>query len=141
MNAPFLYIASPDGLKTYRMEDDGPRLVDYSPIDYPGTRWLDHPADRLGAPSVETTSERLRHEAESGMWRLRKITGRLRDLLDESPDARWAFAAPAEINDAILDGLPSRYHARLTQNLREDLFHTPEKELPLRLDLNAVPNP
>jgi len=141
MNTPFLYIASPDGLKTYRMEEDAPRLVDYFPIDYARGRWLDHPGDRLGFPPAESTAERLRHEAETDMRRLRKIAGRLRNLLDESPEARWAFAAPAEINAAILDGLPERYHTRLAQNLREDLFHTPEEELALRLDLNAVPNP
>lgn len=140
MNAAFLYIAASDGLKTYRVEDDSPRLVDYLPIDYARSRWLDHPADRLGVPPIESTAERLRHEAEPGMWRLRKIAGRLRELLDENPDSPWAFAAPGEINDAILDGLPSRYHSRLTQNLREDLFHTSEEDLSLRLDLHAVAN-
>jgi hypothetical protein len=140
MNASYLYIASSAGLKTYCVEDDFPRLVDCFPIDYARSRWLDHPADRLGVPPIESTAERLRHEAEPGMWRLRKIAGRLRQLLDENPDSPWAFAAPGEINDAILDGRPSRYHARLTENLREDLFHAPEEELPLRLDLHAVPN-
>lgn len=141
MNAPLLYIASPDGLKTYRMEDDGPRLVDYFPIDSSLGRWLDPHPDRVGAPPAETPIERLRHEAETDMRRLRKIAGRLRELLDESPEARWAFAAPEAINAAILDGLPARYRTRLAQNLHEDLFSTPEEELALRLDLNAVPNP
>lgn len=141
MNASFLYIASPDGLKAYRVEEDAPRLIDYFPIDSTRAPWLDPPADRAGTPPAESAAERLRHEAETDMRLLRKITGRLRSLLDESPDARWTFAAPREINDAILDGLPSRYHARLARNLREDLFHTPEEELALRLDLHAVPNP
>lgn len=141
MNASFLYIASPDGLKAYRVEGDTPRLVDYFPIDSARDRWRDPPVDRAGTPPAESATERLRHEAETDLRLLRKITGRLLSLLDESPDARWTFAAPAEINAAILDGLPARYRTRLAQNLREDLFHTPEEKLDLRLDLSAVPNP
>jgi hypothetical protein len=41
----------------------------------------------------------------------------------------WAFAAPSEINGAILDGLPKGLKDRLKLNLARDLTHTPAIQL------------
>ncbi|GAT34556.1 protein required for attachment to host cells [Terrimicrobium sacchariphilum] len=147
MNASFLYIADRGGLKIYRVEDHVPRLLEFFPVDDAKGRWRDHLTDKAGGfPAGKTaghgnsTAERLRLEAETDMRCLRKIATRLCESLDEHIDVGWSFAAPSELNGAILDGLPDRYRSRLVQSLRADLLNTTEDELATHFDLHAVPN-
>ncbi len=146
MNPSLLYIADRGGLKTYRVEGDAPHLLEFLPVDDAKGRWRDHLTDRAGgfpsgkgAGQGNSTAERLRLEAETDMRCLRKIAGRLQESLDEHPEARWSFAAPAELNGAILDGLPSRYRSRLVKNICADLLNLPEEDLASHFDLHATP--
>lgn len=148
MNPSLLYIADRGGLKIYRIEDAAPHLLEFFPVDDARGRWRDHLTDRAGGfPASKTagqgtsTAERLRLEAETDMRCLRKIAGRLQESLDEHAEARWSFAAPSELNDAILDGLASRYRSRLVQNVRADLLNIPEEDLATHFELHATPNP
>lgn len=147
MNPSLLYIADRGGLKVYRVEGHVPHLLEFFPVDDAKGRWRDHLTDRAGGfPSGQgaghgnSTAERLRLEAETDMRCLRKIAGRLKESLDEHEEDRWSFAAPSELNGAILDGLPDRYRSRLVQSLHTDLLNTPEDELATHFDLHAVPN-
>lgn len=49
---------------------------------------------------------------------------RMESLLQAHQPDRWAFAAPADINGAILECVPPRWLSRLQENLPKDLHGT-----------------
>ena len=76
-----------------------------------------------------SAAERMTLVAEEEVRIFRTIAGHLTRLLQEHGQARWYFAAPSEINGAIIDGLGRDLHARLERNVKSDLTHTPTAEL------------
>jgi hypothetical protein len=73
--------------------------------------------------------ERMSLTAELEMRTFRQAAQRIIALLGEHRPESWGFAAPSEINGAILDGLPPHLLARLAENLPLDLTRTPADRL------------
>ena len=78
---------------------------------------------------VHASGERLHLVAELEHRCIRLIAERVQKLLHEYTGL-WAFAAPAEINGAIIELLPHDIVARLRINLPKDLARIPSNEVP-----------
>ena len=76
-----------------------------------------------------STAERQKLLAETETRIFRNLAGRISELLRQHHPERWHFAAPSEINGAILDGLEPGLRAHLGQNVKSDLIHTPTADL------------
>lgn len=134
MKATLLVVADRGTLKFYDLGDgtEIPRLVGESHFEAARSRWEDRVTDDAGSfPSGVggATAERMTAEAELETRAFRQIAGRIVQYLDASPAAQWAFAAPSEINSAIVDGLPSGIKGRLVRNLSLDLTNVPAGQL------------
>jgi len=87
-----------------------------------------------GSPQHEGGSaERMPLIAELEMRAFAKIVQRITELCEQHRPHHWAFAAPSEINSAILDGLDPRWKNKITVNFDLDLVHEPAKNLVKRL--------
>ena len=140
MKPPAMLIVADRGcLRAYTIarsaREPVPRLLDA--VDFPEAhqRLAEQVTDRAGSFPVaggghaSGTAGRMTLAAELDIRTFRQVAGRIMALLKQyRPDA-WSFAAPAEINGAILDGVPSGYREQLVQNLARDLTHTPPGEL------------
>lgn len=80
-----------------------------------------------------STGERLGMEAEMEMRSFRKIAEHITEVCDRLQPKSWAFAAPSEINGAILDGLKPELKNRLAVNLKMDLVHASAHEIAVRV--------
>ena len=86
-----------------------------------------------------STGERRSIDAEMQKRSFRKIAQHIAEVFDRLQPQSWAFAAPSEINGAILDGLPSDLRDRLTVNLRMDLVHASSREIAARVARESKP--
>jgi hypothetical protein len=93
-------------------------------------------SDAAGAfPNLSTqgqgnsTAERLSLEEETDLRIFRKLGRRMTEWLREADSPPWAFAAPAEINPAILREVEPAVRAKLRLNLPRDLVHASPREL------------
>jgi len=78
---------------------------------------------------ANSSAERMSLSAELESRTFRDIAKKIEAIVNEKQPESWAFAAPSEINSAILDGLGARTHQRLIQNLRRDLTRVPPREM------------
>jgi hypothetical protein len=92
--------------------------------------------DKAGAFPIAGTggqanaaAERMTLTAELECRTFRDIAKRIETIVNEKQPESWGFAAPSEINGAILDGIDTRVHERLTQNLHRDLTRLPPQEM------------
>ncbi len=138
MKLPSLIIVADRGhLVAYRLSDSGRTERIESAEFVEGSRKLSElVTDQAGAfptgsPGSPGTShaERLPLEAELEMRSFRQIAAKVRELVDRENPVFWGFAAPSEINGAILDGLDDDCHRRLAVNLKLDLIHHPATEV------------
>lgn len=137
----FLVIADRGQLKAFEVENNpthgpAPRLVSALDFNEPRERYAEKFTDQAGAfPDGATNgqgnsiAERTKLAAEGEMRAFRTIAGEITELLKQHRPARWAFAAPSEINGAILDGLAPELKASLALNLPRDLVNTDPGEL------------
>src|SRR4051794_28020333 len=114
---PFIIVADRGQLKAYRVErsDAGhlsPRLLLARDYAEPQQRFAEKFTDQAGAfpnggsaGQGNSIAERMQLTAEGEMRAFRTIAGEITALLAEHRPERWGFAAPSEINGAILDGL------------------------------------
>lgn len=138
---PFIILADRGQLKAFKIErtperGGSMRLISAIKIEEPRQRYAEKFTDQAGAfPNGGTNgqgnsiAERMPLEAEGEMRTFRTLAGGITDLLTEHRPERWAFAAPSEINGAILDGLAPELKASLTVNLPRDLVNTDAAEL------------
>lgn len=82
-----------------------------------------------GRGTTTATAERLTLEAEIEMQSFRKIAARIESLVKRKSPKEWGFAAPSEINGAILDGVDKGIKESLKVNLRLDLVNVPAPQL------------
>jgi hypothetical protein len=141
MKAHFLVLADRGQLKAYQLaapagETPTPRLVASHRIEPARGRFDEKVTDQAGAfPSGHaagastSSSENLTLEAENERRSVREIGGHIGRILSAQKPPNWAFAAPAEINRAILDEVPRDWRANLAMNVTRDLIHTPDAEL------------
>ena len=137
----FLIVADRGTLKAYAVDGSNPRgpvpqLAEAFSLTDAHGRFGDKFTDQAGSfPSGGTggqgnsAAERPRLRAEQDARILRQLAQHIGDVLEKHQPLRWHFAAPAEINGAILDALPAAPKARLDQNVKHDLTHTPPGEL------------
>ncbi|MDX2081662.1 MAG: host attachment protein [Terrimicrobiaceae bacterium] len=137
-----IIVADRGGLRAYAVEknDTGnhqiPRLLDAMEIDEARGPFRENFSDRAGSfpdatspGQANPTAERMNLAAEYEMRSFRAVAARVIELLREHAPERWAFAAPSEINGAILDGLPVDLRERLAKNVRRDLVNVPASDL------------
>jgi hypothetical protein len=60
---------------------------------------------------------------------LRQVGQKITQLIEQHQPARWSFAAPAEINGAILQQLSPECLQKLSHNLKRDLVKTEPRGL------------
>lgn len=135
---PVVIVADRGRLKVYhleRLEGRTPwlRLVTAENFDEPRQRHSEKVTDQAGAFPASgggnSTAERMDAEAEEEVRAFRRIAGKITSVLKDFQNPRWAFAAPSEINGAIIDGLKPELHEALTLNLPLDLVNASSSEV------------
>jgi hypothetical protein len=138
---PSLLIVADRGcLKVFHVEETPSfgrmaRLGETLTIDAAHGRYRDKFTDQAGAfPTGGTAGqgnsigERMPLETEQDVRIFRILAGHITELLRDH-QGTWGFAAPSEINRAILDGLNPELRDRLTMNLASDLIHVEPSRL------------
>jgi hypothetical protein len=138
---PFVIVADRGQFKAFKIDrtDGGrtsPKLVDSLFLSEPRERYDEKLTDQAGAfPKGGTAhqgnsiAERMALDSEEESRTFRRLAGEIVSVLENHRPARWGFAAPSEINGAILDGLPEEFRKNLTLNLPLDLINVPQNEL------------
>jgi len=133
----FYMVADRGVLKIYAL---GPEATSFQSIEEmrienAHKRFAEEYTDEAGAfPNGGTAghgnsvAERQQVAAENEMRSFRRIAAKIVDVLRATP-AQWNFAAPEEINGAILDGVPDDLRATLKRNLKKDLVNVPANTL------------
>lgn len=142
VNLPVIIVADRGRLKAYAVEKNEnrsigvPRLWESMEIEEALGRYRDNFTDQAGAfpdgaspGQANSTAERMNLAAEQEMRSFRMVASRMIELLRDKAPERWGFAAPPEINGAILDGLPVDLRERLARNVPRDLVNVPAPEL------------
>lgn len=137
----FIIVADRGSVKAYDIEQTPARrlttrLVETLRVEEAHGRYEDKVTDQAGGFPAGGTggqgnaiAERMTLESENEMRSFRHVAEHMTKLLEERRPERWGFAAPSEINGAILDGLAPELRARLVRNVRSDLTNTPADEL------------
>jgi hypothetical protein len=137
-----LIVADRGALKAYQIEKTehhkpAAHLIDSFSVDEAHKRYQDLYSDMAGGfPSLATagqgngTAERMKLAAENEMKCFRKLAHHLGQLLQKLRPERWDFAAPSEINGAIIDGLSAECKKTLHKRIPRDLVNTPAADLP-----------
>lgn len=136
----FIFVADRGMLKVYvidRFLRRGPalRLTKILPIEEVLEQDADRFTDRAGVfPNTgsgyaNAVAERPALKEETQNRGLRGIAASLTDVLDRSRPRQWSFAAPAEINEAILSFVPAPWHRHLRRNLKKDFVNVPPEEI------------
>src|SRR5262245_37943902 len=126
---PFVVVADRGNFKAFAIEPTqvhgpAPRLLES--IEFTDARqdFSDRFSDQAGGfPNAGTQgkgnshAERLSLETELDLRLFRQISEHLNKLLEDKNPKRWGFAAPAEINGALLERVDSKWKERLTANL------------------------
>jgi hypothetical protein len=107
---PFILVADRRTLKAFSSEGSGKRLRLVNAIAI------------AGDPSAENAQLSCESYA-------RQTAGHMAKLLQTYQPERWAFAAPPEVNGAILDGLSPKWLSTLQDNLPRDLNHEAPRNL------------
>ncbi len=113
-----------------------PRLIESMDFVEGHMRLGEQVTDRAGSFPVtgsggqaNSAAERMTLVSELEMRSFRRVVERICAVLHEHRPESWAFAAPSEINGAILDGLPPAMKNRMDVNVKKDLVRVPPTEL------------
>jgi hypothetical protein len=113
-----------------------PRLVLETNFKEAHERYRDKVTDQAGAfPAAgsrghgNAIAERTGMQAEEDARLFRSIAEQVEEIIRQYQPTTWSFAAPAEINSAILQRIPSDLHKILNQNVRHDLVKIPTDSL------------
>ena len=135
----FYLVADRGTLKVYLLDpfhSPNLRIVEEFRVKEAHGRFADEFTDQAGAfpndgsaGQGNSIAERPTLIAEEEMRSFRRVAGKIDEVLRSARTSHWNFAAPAEINGAILDGLPAKWHATLRRNLKKDLVNFPPDEV------------
>jgi hypothetical protein len=141
MTSSLVIVTDRGALKAYAVESTGNRgamlrlLESFQLADAHG-RYQDKLTDQAGAfPSGGTggqgnsIAERMSMDAENQTRIFRLLAGQITSLLKQYQPEHWSFAAPTEINGAILDNLSPELRSHIERNVPRDLVKTPPSEL------------
>jgi hypothetical protein len=137
---PFLIVADRGRLRSYQVDrsvqNATPRLVESLDFVEGRAQLRELVTDKMGAfPNGGTNghgnspSERMPLVEELSARTIRNVAGRMSAILQKHAPDRWGFAAPSQINGAILDELPDQWKVNLSTNLPLDLTRIPAREL------------
>jgi len=108
------------------------RLVMESKLQEAHERYRDKVTDQAGAfPSTGSNghanaiAERPKMEAEEDTRLFKSVAWQVKTVIRQHQPVSWSFAAPAEINSAILQFVPADLRKVLKQNLKHDLTKIP----------------
>jgi hypothetical protein len=87
--------------------------------------------------TTTASAERMTLEAELEMQSFRRVASSIESLVWQRRPGSWGFAAPSEINGAILDGVDAKVKQSLVTNLRLDLVNTPADQVAKRFGSSA----
>lgn len=136
-----LIIADRGNIKAYRVEAVPGRgatahLLESHRIEEAHGRYQDKFSDQAGSfpnggtnGAANSIAERMTLDAEIQMRCFREAASLIMKILATYQPERWAFAAPSEINGAILDGLPSKMQQKLVQNVPKDILKIESNKL------------
>lgn len=135
---PPILIATDRGhFVAYRIHPDShPEVLDSDTFSEATDKMSEQLTDRAGGfpggagigGTGNSAAERPKLAAELEMRCVRHIADHIRNVLTQNQGA-WAFAAPSQINGAILEHLPKELEDRLHLNVRKDLARMPIAEL------------
>jgi hypothetical protein len=144
MKAPrFLVVADRGGAKAFHVEEPGgreamPRLVDSFELEDAHAKYNDVYTDQAGgfpsrAPGLggqgNSAAEELTVQEELETRVIRQLAERINAILEKHHPDRWALAAPAGVNSALLDRLSDDARNSLGMNVPKDLVKTPVPRL------------
>lgn len=75
------------------------------------------------------TAEKTTIELEKKRRAVQELTKAIETLLQKHQPFHWYFAAPEEINRALMEGLNEKFKKTLRHNLKKDLINIPPEEL------------
>jgi hypothetical protein len=148
--APFIVVADRGIVKAYELRQTAKhgtaaRLVMERKLEEAHQHYRDKVTDKAGAfPSTGTSghgnaiAERPKMEAEEDTRLFRSIAQQVEVAVRQHQPVSWSFAAPAEINSAILQYIPADLQKTLEQNIKHDLVKTPAASLGERFALAAM---
>jgi Protein required for attachment to host cells len=135
----FIIVADRGAVKAYRVEDTAnrgkaARLVDQEIYPEAHERLQDIVTDKLGAFPAKgkhnvSGGGREGVEAELSTRLIRQVSQKIAKIVSEHRPVRWSFAAPAEINTAILNQIADEHRQKLCHNLKRNLVKTEPREL------------
>lgn len=139
--APLIVVADRGVVKAYKLRrtakhGTAARLVMERKLEEAHERYRDKVTDQAGAfPSTGTgghgnaIAERPKMEAEEDIRLFKSIAQQIEAVIRQHEPVSWSFAAPAEINSAILQYIPADVQKTLEQNLKHDLAKIPPASL------------
>lgn len=126
------YVPNDSGaLKALRSEEipEGLNKLSEQVTDKAGAFPMMGPNRAAGVGTFTGSAERLTLEAEIEMQSFRKVASNIQTLISRRQPKTWGFAAPSEINGAILDGVDQQVKQSLITNLRLDLVNVPPDQI------------
>lgn len=121
----------------YRIHGDShPEVLDSAVFSEATEKLSDQVTDRAGGfpggggigGNGNSAAERPKLVAELEIRCVRHIADHIKEVLNKNSGA-WAFAAPPQINGAILEHLPKELEDRLHLNVRKDIARMPVADL------------
>lgn len=133
----FFFIADRGALKVYLLSTTSTpklRLAETITINGNRKRFSEEFTDQAGAfpkPGVNGNSNGEQHNIaiENSNRSFRDLAKKITEVLEANQPRRWSFAAPAEINNAILESVPNELQDRLSRNLKKDLVNVPTSDV------------
>jgi hypothetical protein len=141
MTSSLLIVTDRGTFKAYTLEPTpqrgaAPRLREAFDIRDAHGRYEDKVTDQAGAFPAGGTggqgnsiAEHMSFEMETDARIFRVIAGEITSLLNQHQPRSWSFAAPAEINDAILDRVEPSWRGHLERNVARDLVKIAPSDL------------
>lgn len=133
---PSIVIVADRGhLLAYRSRKNGSfEQIDSSIIPEGNSKISDIVTDQSGAFPVSGGQGTAAYEsmpliAELEVRCFRKIAAEIKEIIGREKPGRWGFAAPSEINGAIVDHLDPELREHLSVNLKLDLTNVPKTEI------------
>jgi hypothetical protein len=142
MSTPsFIIVADRGSLKAFAIEDTPtrgpmPRLAQAFQVSAKPGRMSDQYTDQAGAfpnggskGQGNSIAERLSIDEELSRRAYREVARHIEDLISQHSPKTWGFAAPSEINRAILEDLKPDTKSNLKKVVNRDLIHASADEL------------
>ena len=147
---PFFVVADRGHMKAYHIEQAAGRspaatVAEKLDLEESRLKYDERFTDQAGAfpsrsaPGIANgIAERMSLEGENNARIYRHLAQHLTEWLKRYQPRFWGFAAPCEINHAVLHELAPDYRKNLVLNLKHDLVKVPVSELLQRLNTTPL---